>query len=236
MQQAYLQVGYDCKDYRFSLAARRFTDEEMLHRLKRLLQERGHLSERIIERAEGLPSGLLYRRRFGSLYKAYQLIGYMPPSSKHPNRPRRLSKEAMLDALRRLLKERGRLSQAIIDACDYVPSADAYSRRFGSLMQAYRLIGLVGDRYAMTHPRPRGLSKEEMLDSLRKLLREHGRLSLCLIEKSKQTPSPYQYQVRFGSMMRAYELIGYHPRHCGHVATKARNTKRRRPVRGGSPA
>ena len=225
LQQAYLQVGYDCKDYRFSLTARRFSAEEMLNRLRRLLQERGHLSNDMINDAEGMPSAHLYRRRFGSLYRAYRLIGHTAKYNKHPERPRGLTDDAMLEALRRLLKERGRLSQDIVNGCDYVPSVDAYRSRFGTMMRAYHLIGLTGDRYSMTYSRPRGLSNKEMLAALRKLLREQGSLSLNMIQDCKQVPSTYQYEQRFGSIMRAYRLIGYKPRFCARGGAATRDVK-----------
>ena len=52
-------------------------------------------------------------------------------------------------------------------------------------------------------------SNDEILGSLRELLAREGRLSLSLIKKSADTPSPSTYRHRFGSLRRAYELIGY---------------------------
>jgi DNA invertase Pin-like site-specific DNA recombinase len=52
-------------------------------------------------------------------------------------------------------------------------------------------------------------SDEAMLDSLRDLLAAKGRLSLRLIQNSEDAPSPSTYRHRFGSLRRAYELIGY---------------------------
>jgi hypothetical protein len=52
-------------------------------------------------------------------------------------------------------------------------------------------------------------SDEELLDSLRGLLAKKGRLSLHLIKNSEDVPSPSTYRHRFGSLRRAYELIGY---------------------------
>jgi DNA invertase Pin-like site-specific DNA recombinase len=52
-------------------------------------------------------------------------------------------------------------------------------------------------------------SDEDLLDSLRALLAEKRRLSLSLIKNSKDVPSPSTYRQRFGSLKRAYELIGY---------------------------
>jgi DNA invertase Pin-like site-specific DNA recombinase len=58
---------------------RRFTDEELLERLNGLLAERGCLSGLIIDEVEDMPSSSTYRHRFGSLVRAYELVGYAIP-------------------------------------------------------------------------------------------------------------------------------------------------------------
>lgn len=58
--------------------SRRATDDEMLAALTKLLEATGHLSGLIIDEAEGTPSSSAYLSRFGSLIRAYQLIGYAP--------------------------------------------------------------------------------------------------------------------------------------------------------------
>jgi hypothetical protein len=50
---------------------------------------------------------------------------------------------------------------------------------------------------------------EELLNSLSLLLSREGRLSLRLIKASSDVPSPSTYRHRFGSLRRAYEMIGY---------------------------
>lgn len=54
----------------------RMTDDELLQALRNILRSRGCLSESVINAAPQGPSGGAYRRRFGSLLRAYQLIGY----------------------------------------------------------------------------------------------------------------------------------------------------------------
>ena len=54
------------------------TDEELLDRLQRLLQDRGALSGIIIDESPGMPSSSLYRSRFQTLMRAYTMIGYDP--------------------------------------------------------------------------------------------------------------------------------------------------------------
>jgi DNA invertase Pin-like site-specific DNA recombinase len=58
--------------------SQRLTDEEMLDALKVLLEQRGQLSGLIIDEVETLPSSAAYHHRFGSLLRAYQLVGYSP--------------------------------------------------------------------------------------------------------------------------------------------------------------
>ncbi|MCC8234732.1 recombinase family protein [Pinisolibacter sp. MA2-2] len=56
----------------------RLSDEEMLRALHALLQTQGMLSGLVIDEAEGLPSSSAYGSRFGSLLRAYSLVGYAP--------------------------------------------------------------------------------------------------------------------------------------------------------------
>lgn len=56
------------------------------------------------------------------------------------------------------------------------------------------------------------LSDDELLDRLRILLKDCGRLSGILIDESEQMPSSSCYSTRFGSLVRAYELIGWSPK------------------------
>jgi DNA invertase Pin-like site-specific DNA recombinase len=56
----------------------RLSDDDMLASLRTLLERSGTLSGIIIDEAEGLPSSSTYRHRFGSLLRAYTLVGYRP--------------------------------------------------------------------------------------------------------------------------------------------------------------
>jgi DNA invertase Pin-like site-specific DNA recombinase len=58
--------------------SRKLTNEEMLTALQRLLQERGYLSGLIIDESDQLPSSSAYQNRFGSLLRAYEMVGYAP--------------------------------------------------------------------------------------------------------------------------------------------------------------
>lgn len=56
----------------------RYSDEEMLTVLGGLLATAGRLSGFLIDEAAGLPSSAAYRHRFGTLARAYQMVGYTP--------------------------------------------------------------------------------------------------------------------------------------------------------------
>jgi DNA invertase Pin-like site-specific DNA recombinase len=120
------------------------SDDELLKRLRRLLRLRGRVTAEIIKRSRGMPHPGTYRRRFGSLQRAYKLIGYKPGSKSRQAvmaRTVSLTDEEALEALRRLFRERGRLTQKIIDGSWETPTSPTYCRRFGSLKRAYELVG-----------------------------------------------------------------------------------------------
>ena len=58
--------------------SRKLSDEEMLEKLRGVLQKHGRLCGILIDEAEDFPSSAAYRHRFGSLVTAYRLIGYEP--------------------------------------------------------------------------------------------------------------------------------------------------------------
>jgi DNA invertase Pin-like site-specific DNA recombinase len=58
--------------------SQKLSDEDMLDALQKLLVERGCLSGILIDEAEGLPSSSSYQSRFGTLLRAYQLVGFTP--------------------------------------------------------------------------------------------------------------------------------------------------------------
>ena len=58
--------------------ARRYTDEELVERLRELYRKHGYLSGLIINETEDMPSSAVYAHRFQSLIRAYQMVGYTP--------------------------------------------------------------------------------------------------------------------------------------------------------------
>lgn len=68
------------------------SDEEMLARLKALARRKGRLSGPLIKAAEDLPCPATYSNRFGSLMKAYELIGYDYEATRARRRPAELAR------------------------------------------------------------------------------------------------------------------------------------------------
>ena len=64
---------------------------------------------------------------------------------------------------------------------------------------------------AIIESRHHHLSDQELLERLRELLRVQGRLSGILIDETDDMPSSSCYSSRFGSLTRAYSLIGWNP-------------------------
>jgi hypothetical protein len=80
-------------------------------------------------RAEGAFEGIVEAETF---FKAREII---------LARSQRLTDDEMLEKLRGVLKQHGRISGLVIDEADGLPSSAAFQHRFGSLVAAYRLIG-----------------------------------------------------------------------------------------------
>ncbi|MDE2420916.1 MAG: recombinase family protein [Gammaproteobacteria bacterium] len=56
----------------------RYSNDELIERLRNLYQKRGFLSGLIINETDDMPSTSIYAHRFGSLIRAYQIVGFTP--------------------------------------------------------------------------------------------------------------------------------------------------------------
>jgi DNA invertase Pin-like site-specific DNA recombinase len=222
LPETYRLVGFNESSNRWPRShpgsALRLTDEKMLEMLRDVWKKHGYLTQNLIDRSSRIPCASSYQRRFGTVSKAFELIGYIKsaPRSLRPRNAktitRQLSDEQMLQKLRQLLHLHGHLQRTIIDEGDSTPSASAYKNRFGSLAQAYKLIGFIPGARTFNSPREikQRRTNYELLEVLKRLLQKHGRLSRDIIN-SQGTPGSNTYVRRFGSMTEAYKLIGYAP-------------------------
>jgi len=58
------------------------------------------------------------------------------------------------------------------------------------------------------------LSNDEMLGRLKVVFEQHGKISGVLIDEMDAMPSTASYRHRFGTLVRAYALVGYGGRRC----------------------
>jgi DNA invertase Pin-like site-specific DNA recombinase len=69
---------YDAAQAIIRQRSARLSDDEMLALLAQILERNGHLTGLIIDEAEDSPSSSSFRTRFGSLLRAYTLVGFDP--------------------------------------------------------------------------------------------------------------------------------------------------------------
>jgi DNA invertase Pin-like site-specific DNA recombinase len=57
------------------------------------------------------------------------------------------------------------------------------------------------------------LTNDEMLEALARILKQNGALSGLIINEAEDCPSSSSFRTRFGSLLRAYTLVGFTPDH-----------------------
>jgi DNA invertase Pin-like site-specific DNA recombinase len=207
-------------------------DEHLLDKLRKLLKQKGRLSHTLLRKCPSVPSNSTYRNHFGSLIKAYELIGYDSPFKSGKYEP--WTNEELVSGLKGLFARQGYLSVKTINEYGDIPCADVLKRRFGSLKKAYIAAGLP----VLTHSecqkaaRERQLalcrksrdgrlrkdgsiftqrySSEAILSGLRKLHRDHGYISGSIISEALNLPSVPAIARRFGGLLEAYRQAGYY--------------------------
>ena len=198
----------------------------MLEALRNLLRQHGRLNARLLNRSSDTYGAQTYRRYFGSLHRAYALIGYVPWRAKGVSiLPQR---EYMIEALRQAYQRHGYLTGQIINADPALPTLLTYRKHFGSLTHAYELAGLPHDRKVLqqaahrrsaargtasavkgcTFGQKSSFSDEDLLHALRDTYERRQSVSLAILEAQVSGPRPWLYQARFGSLTRAYLLAG----------------------------
>ena len=78
--------------------------------------------------------------------------------------------------------------------------------------------------------RSQRLSDDEMLELLRSIFEKNGRLTGLIIDEANDSPSSSAFQSRFGSLLRAYTLVGYAPDHDYRYIDINRSLRRLHPV------
>ena len=101
------------------------TDDELLARLRTLLERSGRLSGILIDEAEDMPSSSIYATRFGGLHRAYELIGWSggrDSSYIETNQMLRRSHKSLVDHIIRQLRANG--AQLEVDQTTHILTLD----------------------------------------------------------------------------------------------------------------
>jgi DNA invertase Pin-like site-specific DNA recombinase len=136
--------------------------------------------------------------------------------------------EQILDGLRRLLREKGRLSRSLIKNSKYLPHPNTLALRFGGLSQAFAAIGYERPKTVFHPNRARHLMDEDIFAGLRRLHQQHGYVTRRKINQDRTLPCAASIKQRFGSIYRAYALSGLPPVTHSHVTTAARARRKLR--------
>jgi len=183
-------------------------------------------------RTDRLSEGTL-QRYFGKVSTVYRMVGWTPTQRLWLDADGRLaSDEQLLKLLRDLYHRNGFVTSLSINAEPGMPTEIVYRRRFGSLPHAYELAGIPHTLNAVcaaayrrsvrrgTAPVPapfprtgRGrvvskFSDDLLLAELHRMAERDGYVSVASIEAEPGLPSPSTFRRRFGSLLKAYELIG----------------------------
>jgi len=98
--------------------ARRYTDEQLIDRLRALFRDRGRLSSLLIDETEGMPSSSVYSLRFGGLVRAYRLVGFTPDRDYRHIEVNRLLRQMHPNVVGQALSEIVRVGGAVVQEPD----------------------------------------------------------------------------------------------------------------------
>ncbi|MCC8977584.1 recombinase family protein [Bradyrhizobium acaciae] len=207
---------------RLAVGNRPWNKEAIIASLTRLLETKGHLSQRLLNSTKGAPSADTVDRHFGSLSAAYAAVGYDPTTRMFfGNNGRYWTEIAVITGLQQLQATRGRISNRLIELCPDLPCPRHIRLRFGSLANALRKAGLPAPNHSEIQRdgwkrRKDGggddyihgvhWSNAELLQALRCLHDKHGYVTQNLLDWDKDTPGAYYFVKRFGSLTQAKAL------------------------------
>jgi len=224
----------------FESAARRLrirrhdiTPDEHLAAVSRLLRAKGYLTGKLITQCPYTQSADVLTRKFGSIHRVYELVGYKPDGWWRPrNGIGPFSNDELLDRLRAVHDRVGYVNEHVINREPSIPSVSTFQQRFGRLTDAYRLAGIPYGRTELqrlgsarmkasrTGEPPRTIARPrwselasrftdgELIECLRRLHKERGYVTAQIIREDELSPTPMVFAMRFGSLLNAYACAG----------------------------
>lgn len=129
-------------------------------------------------------------RREGAFFPIVDSERFYGAQSIIRARHQKMSDDEMLERLKSLRLQAGRLSAMIIDESEDMPPSSLYSSRFGGLLRAYRLIGYIPERdyrYVEINQRLRAIHSDIVLKTVTEIEELCGRAifvdpGTCLLE------------------------------------------------------
>lgn len=122
---------------------------------------------------------------------------------------RQWSMTEIRSGLAQLLKEQGRLSTDLIEACNYLPRSSCVATRFGGLGKAFQSVGFEMPSRLKRNKNGLVYTDEELLEELRRIYRERGYISRHAIDMDESSPCGRFYIRRFGGLIPAFRLAGF---------------------------
>lgn len=196
------------------VSTRKMTDEELLQILRDYNDNVGFPTQRKFLARNGLPSSVTYFNRFGSFSKAIELAGIEIPEERKKDFGRvKLSDDELLSDLKKFVEEILEVqlflptSEQIWD-CPYIQSNTTYFDRFGTLENAFRLIGYNKDEFNNKR------LEEDMLKKYKELYDILGRVPSSKDLNKYSLNNSYYYSAssyvsHFGSISNTKILCGF---------------------------
>ena len=186
---------------------------QMLQELARRLGHKPTVKEVNQAKRRGeCASAPTYDNYFGNMSTALRAANLENmPVRKSPRKPRkrqrRYTRDQMLEQLRRLAEKLGRVptQRDVVEANGRRECAGVttIALEFGTFRGALRAIGLD------VVERPKEFTRGQLIEQLRQLTRELGRLPMAKdIDRAKSCSAPQTFIRRFGSLMEAREAAG----------------------------
>ncbi|MBX0296841.1 homing endonuclease associated repeat-containing protein [Haloarcula nitratireducens] len=178
--------------------SRRISDTQLLTEIDRLVDDLGRSPTTIEMNELGAYSAGTYKNRFGSWAEALQEAGY------EPVKQHRVSKDALIDEIRRLATEDGTPPTAADMRSEGEFTVTIAQNRFGSWNEALEAAGY--------DPNPRHrISDAELLEEIHRLADELGKIPTAQEMKDHGEFSHRPYFTRWEGWQAAIRAAGYEP-------------------------
>ncbi|PHY14154.1 recombinase family protein [Caulobacter sp. B11] len=114
----------------------------------------------------------------------------------------------LLRDLRKLYEKHGRLSGRLIKAAPQMAHPKTYQNHFGSLEEAYRLVGYETPNWIWNRINTVRQTPEEILRALKQCYDDRGYINAKLINAERGVPSVEYLKKAFGSLPETYRMAG----------------------------